>query len=180
MDDAVFLKRLRYRVIFVLLCALFVFCRLLPLDTAASHPLGGADVMLALTFVWLLRRPDYVPIWLVTGVFLLADMLLSRAPGLWTCLVIVATEFLRGRSAQTRNMPLISEFCLIAVVTTSMYFAQWLIQAGFFLDQPSLWRQLAQVPMTLLSWPILVLISQTVLGIRRAPQRAGRITGMRV
>ena len=42
----------------------------------------GPDLLLALTFAWVLRRPDQAPVLLVAAVFLLADLLTLRPPGL--------------------------------------------------------------------------------------------------
>jgi rod shape-determining protein MreD len=83
-----------YRAIFLLLCASLILGRLLPLGLGESG-LPGPDLLLALTFAWLLRQPAVVPLVSIVIVFLLADFLLQRPPGLWTALVVIASESLR-------------------------------------------------------------------------------------
>ena len=50
-----------------------------------------------------MRRPDFLPVLLIGAVVLLEDLILLRPPGLWTALVILATEFVRARAALTRR-----------------------------------------------------------------------------
>jgi rod shape-determining protein MreD len=71
-----------YRGVFLLLCGVIILGRLLPLGLGTSG-LPGPDLLLAFTFAWLLRQPAVVPVVSIVIVFLLADFLLQRPPGLW-------------------------------------------------------------------------------------------------
>jgi hypothetical protein len=53
--------------------------------------------MLALTFAWVLRRPEFVPPLLIAAMILLGDLMFHRPPGLWAALVLVTAETLRVR-----------------------------------------------------------------------------------
>lgn len=66
---------------YVLLAFAVVFLHLLPLNTRPDR-WPFPDVMIALTFAWVLRRPDYVPMLVVAMVMLISDLLLQRPPGL--------------------------------------------------------------------------------------------------
>ncbi|NCO16036.1 MAG: rod shape-determining protein MreD, partial [Alphaproteobacteria bacterium] len=86
----------RHRAIFVALALALFFLRLLPLGAEPGR-WPGPDLMLCLILAWVQRRPDYLPAPLIALVVLTEDFLMLRPPGLWTAIVVLATEFLRGR-----------------------------------------------------------------------------------
>ena len=92
-----------HRLLFIAIALLLLFLRLLPLGSMAGE-LPGPDVLLCIVFAWTMRRPDYLPALLITVVVLLDDMILMRPPGLWTALVVIASEFVRARVALTREL----------------------------------------------------------------------------
>ncbi|MCX8955699.1 rod shape-determining protein MreD, partial [Ruegeria sp. NA] len=61
------------------------------------------DVLIALTFAWVLRRPDYVPTVLVALVMLMADFLLQRPPGLLAAPTVVGSAYLRSAALGMRD-----------------------------------------------------------------------------
>ena len=85
-----------YRGGFLLVALILLFVRLLPLGSVAGD-WPGPDILLCVIFAWAMRRPDFLPVWLLVAVLLTEDMILMRPPGLWTAIVVLATEFLRGR-----------------------------------------------------------------------------------
>ena len=91
-----------YRGLFLAIAVVLLFLRLLPLgQSAGAFP--GPDLLLCLIMAWVVRRPDYLPLAMIVIVMLMEDLLLMRPPGLWTALVVLATEFLRSRVALTRS-----------------------------------------------------------------------------
>jgi len=78
------------RVIYAGVMAAIIFIQLLPLDTRPDV-WAAPDLMLTVTLAWTARRPDFSPLILIAGMFLLADLLFQRPPGLWTGLVIIMT-----------------------------------------------------------------------------------------
>ncbi len=138
----------------------------------------GPDLMLAFTFVWVIRRPDYVPVLLIAAIFLLEDMLLMRPPGLWTLIVLIATEILRDRAAQTREMPFMAEWAMVAIVLIGMVVVNRLMLAIVLVPRPGVGLTLMQVAATTLAYPLVVLVSHSGLKLRRAAAgEAGRIGG---
>ena len=78
--------------------------------------MAGPDLMLAFTFAWVLRRPDYVPVLLIAAIFLLEDMLLMRPPGLWTAdRADRDRDPARSREPRPREMPFMAEWAMVAV-----------------------------------------------------------------
>ena len=76
-----------FRFLYVASCAAIMFFHLLPLQTSPGR-WGAPDFLSALTYAWVLRRPEYVPALLIAAMMLLADMLFMRPPGLQAALVV--------------------------------------------------------------------------------------------
>ena len=113
-----------HRLTFLGLAALIAFVQLLPLDLGPGG-FPGPDVLLLLALSWVVMRPDYVPVTLLAVVFFLADLLFMRPLGLWTALVILASEFLRVRSFTLRDTPFLLEWLQVAAAIT-VIIASWL------------------------------------------------------
>ncbi len=167
MVDPIRAARLGHRLLFLGLIGLLLFVRILPLS-AMPPEIPGPDLALALTLVWVLRRPDYVPEWMIAGVFLLEDLLFMRPPGLWTVIVLLGTEFLRRREAMTRDLPFMLEWVMIAVVIAAMSFANRLVLMIFMVPQTPLDLDLVRMVITILACPLVVLFTRFALGLRRS------------
>ncbi|MDP2737840.1 MAG: rod shape-determining protein MreD [Pseudorhodobacter sp.] len=156
----------RHRAIFIAVALALFFLRLLPLGaTAGTWP--GPDLMLCLILAWVQRRPDYLPILLVALVVLTEDFLLLRPPGLWTAIVVLATEFLRGRAALTRELSFAMEWLMIAVLMTAMLLAYRLMFAITLVPQPGFGFAMVQVLGSILSYPAVVALSRVALGVHK-------------
>src|SRR5690606_8936180 len=110
---------------------------LLPLSPG-SITWPGPDLMLAVTLVWVLRRPEQLPVLLIAAVFFIEDMLMMRPPGLWTALVIVATEAARHREHRWRELPFMVEWLRVALLIALIVLANRFTMAVFFVQLPSL------------------------------------------
>ena len=155
-----------YRTIFLVVCAVLILGRLLPLGLGESG-LPGPDLLLALTFAWLLRQPAVVPLASIVIVFLLSDFLFQRPPGLWTALVVIASESLRRRRLQMTEFPFLVEWGAIAGAVAGMVLAERLILWVLFTDLPSLGLSLTQGIVTVAIYPIVVAVSKFIFGLRK-------------
>lgn len=164
MADRIFQRRWFYQVLFVGLGAVFLFFRILPLSTLPPD-WPGPDLMVALTFAWVLRRPEYLPAVLVAVVFLLEDMLYQRPPGLWAALVLLGSEFLRGRVALMRGLPFLVEWAVVAAVLAAMMAVNRLVLAIALVPQVGLLQDGARVLMTLLAYPVAVWFAKAVFSL---------------
>lgn len=167
MVDPLTTRRIAHRALYVALCALVLFLRLLPVSPVA-HGIPGPDLTLALTLAWVMRRPDYVPALLIVAVFLLEDLMYWRPIGLWPLIMLGGTEFLRAREAGSRTMPFVLEMALVAGVMAAMLVANRLILGLTFVDQPALGLELLRLLMTLAAYPFVVALSRLAFGLRRA------------
>lgn len=155
------------RLTFVALAGFVVFLRLLPSDSTPSE-FPAPDLILAAAFAWVIRRPEQVPPLLIVAVFLLCDLLFLRAPGLWTLLVLAATEFLRSREALTRELPILMECLLIAALLFVMTLAEQLVLSIFLVQKPSIGVALLHALVTVAAYPLVLATLRFGLGLRRA------------
>lgn len=155
------------RATYFALALVIAFFHLLPLQIL-PRSLAGPDLLTALTFVWCLRRPDYVPMVSVAVVMLIADMLFQRPPGLWALLVLLAGEWLKARGRHVRENTFVAEWVTAAsalLIITIIYrsvLAILILVPGML----SLW--VMQYGMTVAAYPLVAAISYLALGVRRS------------
>lgn len=165
--DSGLLRLWGMRALFVLVTLLVLFFHLLPLDPAPSR-WAGPDVLVAMVFAWVVRRPEYVPILLVAGVMLLADLMLQRPPGLWSVLVVCAAEWLKSRERRQRETTFVLEWLTFAgtlIVITILYRTVMMV---LILAPGTLMLSLVQVMMTIFVYPAVVGVSYFLFGVRKS------------
>lgn len=126
----------------------------------------GPDLLVCLSFAWVLRRPDQVPVLALGLVFLTADLLYQRPPGLWAALALVASEVLRGRARINRQLLFPMEWALVAILVLGMVLAQWAVLGLTLVTQPGLRYEVWQGAVTVAVYPLVVAGLRT-FGIRR-------------
>jgi rod shape-determining protein MreD len=154
-----------YRAGFAAISAAILFYALLPF----GRPEGGwpgPELTLCVVIAWVLRRPDYVPLWLMVPILLLDDALLMRPLGLWTLIVLLVTEFLRRGVDHAEALPFSSEMSLAAGWITAAFVANHLALMLLLAETPPLWGQAFQMLVTILCYPIVAVASQ-LIGVRR-------------
>lgn len=154
------------RLVYLGLALLVIFIQLMPLDTAPPN-WAAPDLLLAITLAWVARRPEFLPFGIVFVVFLLADLLFQRPPGLWAALVLVLSEMIRARARALRNVPLLLEWGTIATGIVAISLANRLILAIAMTPQAPLALTLIQMVMTIGVYPLVVLIAQFAFGLTR-------------
>jgi len=146
-------------VIFLAVALILTFVRLLPLQTTAGH-LPGPDLLVCVIFAWMVRRPEYLSALMIGVVVLSEDMLLMRPPGLWAALVLIGAEFIRARSALTRELSFGVEWLLVSGVIFAVTFANRTILGLAFVDQPAFGFSLMQIIWSILAYPAVVALSR--------------------
>lgn len=163
MIDAYLLRRILYALGFLLISAIVLFTRMLPLDMGPGG-FAPPDLILCFAFAWSVRRPDYLPVLLVAAVLVIADMLTLSAPFIAPFLAIIAIEALRARRVQLADQGFGVEWATVAVVVVLMMLAERLILGVFLVPQPAFGLSLLEAVVTVVFYPIVVLISS--LGLR--------------
>lgn len=154
------------RVGFVLLALVIVFFHLIPLDTVPAR-WAPPDLMLAFAFAWVLRRPDYVPPALLAAVMLLADLLFQRPPGLLAMLVVLGAEYLKYRTAGLADASFVGEWIAVGLVVTGVTLANRLVLGIAVVPLPAFGLALIQMVLTIVTYPLVALVTQVVMGVRR-------------
>ncbi|WP_298859770.1 rod shape-determining protein MreD [uncultured Sulfitobacter sp.] len=138
------------------------------LDQGSNRFLIGPDLLIAFAFAWSLRRPEYVPSLLLALVFLLADLLLQRPPGLWALLALLACENLKGRSRSLRDATFGAEWVSVAVLLTGILIANRIVLSLLLVPAPQLRLSLLELGITILVYPAVVFVTRSLMGVRRA------------
>ena len=162
------------RIGYLLVALVLMLIKLLPFSNGtAGFP--APDLLVLVTCVWVLRRPDAVPVRSVAGVFLLADILFSQPLGLWAAIMVGLTEFLRRREVAWRDIAFPLEWALVSVAIAAATLGYAVILAVFVVDQPGLGLTLLRLLATLACYPAGALLARAV-GLRKsAPGDADRI-----
>lgn len=155
-----------WRGIYVSAVLAMLFLRLLPLPSEAGS-LPGPDLLMCLSCAWVLRRPDHLPALLIAGAVFLEDMVLMRPPGLWAAILLIGTEFLRSRAAFSRELTLLSEWFMVAIVMLGMMLAYRMINGLTMLPQPGIGFTLVQFVFSALAYPCLVGLLRLTFGLRK-------------
>lgn len=166
------------RGLYAVLAALVLFLHLLPLDSKPDR-WPFPDLLIALTFAWVMRRPDYVPTLLIGLVMLMADLLLQRPPGLLAALVVLGATYLRSAAPGMRDAGFPGEWGAVSVVITAIFVLNRLILGILSVQQAALVPTLVQMVLTIGIYPLIVLLSQGPFGVRRVAISDGTTTGVR-
>jgi rod shape-determining protein MreD len=163
---------------FILLALTLIFLQLLPLNTAPRQwPLP--DFLLLLTFVWVVRRPDFVSVLAVGGIFLMADFLFHRPPGLMAAIVVLATEALRSRAHGLRTASFGLEWLTVGLAVAAVTLAGRFALTLVMLPQAPLGLTLLQMVMTILAYPLAVAFAWGIFGVSRPAPGEVETTGQR-
>lgn len=193
-DNTLARRRVIGRITFTALGLFLVFAHLIPLETVPPS-LGGSslepitqpratagtqtevlfdpvrwvapDLLLLLALAWVTRRPSFTPAIAIAVIFLLADMLFQRPPGLWTALVLILSEILRGRSRAMRTLPFWLEWATVSlgiIVITAIYM---FTLSMVLVPQAPIGLTLVQLILTIVTYPAVVFVSYALFGVRR-------------
>ncbi|WP_136443059.1 rod shape-determining protein MreD [Pacificoceanicola onchidii] len=152
---------------YLALTALVIFLHLLPLQTLPRQ-FAGPDLLVALTFAWSLRRPDYVPALLIAGVMLLADLLFGRPPGLWALTILIGAEWLKRRDRRMRDTTFVAEWLTVATLLFVLTLAYRLTLGILIVPAGALFLYITQYIMTVLAYPLVVGLSHVLFRVRRS------------
>ncbi|WP_300036984.1 rod shape-determining protein MreD [uncultured Roseobacter sp.] len=176
MTDAPVTKLWSMRLTFAFLVCVILFFQLLPLNLTPSR-WAGPDLLLAFACAWSVRRPEYVPALGLALLFLLADLLLQRPPGLWALLALLGCENLKSRARAVRDGTFPGEWLTVCVMIAAISIAYRLGLMITLVDPPALGLSFSQLAMTLICYPAVVAVTHTLLGVRKSapgdPDTAG-------
>lgn len=161
------------RSVYLGLALVILFFHLLPLQTTPRQ-WAPPDMLIAITFAWVMRRPDYVPSVVIGLAILTADLLLQRPPGLMAALIVAGSAYLQSRAAALSEASFAGEWFSVSVVLLAITLLNrsvlWLTSVA----TAPLILPVSQVVLTIVFYPLAVAISQYIFGVRKlAPSEAG-------
>jgi rod shape-determining protein MreD len=166
MIDQLIVRLWMFRFLFLATACLILFIKILPIDFAAGR-WPAPDFLVALAFAWVLRRDEYVPTLLIALIALATDFLFQRPPGLWAAITVVGLEFLRNRKQLNRELPFLFEWGMVSAVVVVMALVNRVFLAIFVVDLPALGLMSIGVVGTILCYPLVVLTSHYIFGVRK-------------
>ena len=166
MIDPLRRQRMLGQALFILLFLAILFWRLVPL--APGRVLWpGPDLSLCLAMVWVLRRPDQVPVLTIGLIFLVEDIMLLRPIGLWAAVMVMGTETARKREASWRELPFMVEWLRVAILMALMMAGYRFLMAMFFLPLPPLGQVIMQYIATIAAYPLVAGLAGWLFGLSR-------------
>ncbi len=171
MVDPVTARRMGYWTLFLLIWLAVMFVWLLPIDTVGGN-WPGANWTMLFAFAWVLRRPNFIPVFLVAIVILLDDMVFMRPPGLMAGLTVIGLEFLRSRAKFSRELPFLFEWALVGGIIFAVMAVNWLVLGLFAITKPNLALYGLYFVITATVYPVVVLISTQLMAVRHLPAGA--------
>ena len=147
------LRVFRLQLTYLAIVALVVLLQTFPLQSL-PYPFAPADVPLAITFAWIMRRPDVMSPILITLAFLFADAILQRPPGLWTLIVLCASIFLRMRTRGRKEILFLYEWLIVSWVVGVSFLVHYFALMFSFLPVPDVQQYVVQVMLSILIYPI--------------------------
>ncbi|MDW3223096.1 MAG: rod shape-determining protein MreD [Paracoccaceae bacterium] len=152
---------------FALLVCVILFFHLLPLQTTPQRWVGP-DLLLAFAFAWSSRRPEYVPALALAGLFLLADLLMQRPPGLWAMLALLACEHLKARARGLRDANFAAEWLSVCILIAAIAMGYRVVLMVTAVDLPQFSLTLFETLMTMLFYPVIVPVTHGIMRVRKA------------
>lgn len=151
---------------FVLLVLTVIFFHLLPLQTV-PRAWAGPEWVTLFAFAWAVRRPDLVPMVLLGGLLLLADLLLARPPGLWALLAFLAAERLKARALVLRDTTLLAEIGEVSLLIIGMSILYQLTLGLLLIDGISVSLTASQALTSVLAYPFVVFLTHVLMRVRK-------------
>lgn len=167
MNSATFTRLWGMRLTFALVVCIILFFQLLPVTTTQRQWVGP-DLLLAFACAWSLRRPEYVPSIALACLFLLADLLLQRPPGLWALFALLACENLKSRARALRDGSFVSEWLTACLTIAVVMLAYRIGLVLTLLEPPALGLSTIEFIVTVLCYPLVVATTHWLLGVRKS------------
>ena len=144
------------RLKFLLLSLFVVYLYLLPVDFIPGlfYP---PHMVLILATALIIRKPEYLPTWLIFIVFLLYDFLLYQPLGLGALTILLGLEYLRGFNYTLRESVFLSEWVLVGIFLVAITLLKELILIVFLAQRNTFWETISELVVTFAYYPVAVI-----------------------
>lgn len=152
--------------ILILFAALMIMYNLIPFNlTPDALPTG--DIMFCVICILTIRRPEIVPFWIITLIYLGFDIFQMKALGVKTICVLIAAEILRLYRNIFRENPFFFEWLVISVAFLLVLIANEVILRLTIVPTPPISNLFWEFLFTILVYPIILFLMTYVLKIKK-------------
>jgi rod shape-determining protein MreD len=116
---------------------------------------------------------------MIVAVFLMVDLMFQRPPGLRALAVLLATEFLRRQAPAMRAATFAAEWATIAATFAAAALAERLVLVLFFVSRPGPGVALLELVMTVLAYPLVVVVTNLVFRVTKILPGESGLLGQR-
>ena len=125
------------------------------------------DLLFLSTSGWLIRRPNYLPIFIIFLVHIVADIILLRPIGLWSGLSLIIFVFIKWRISRTKAIfKFGQELVFVISLFTLLIITNMFFQSIFRIVNPPLIMILLQLTFAIIIYPLVIFSLHYVLGVR--------------
>lgn len=166
MDDTSPFQLWMYRAGYLSIGMAFILWSIIPFDLSAGA-LPVPDIFFCITMAYVVRRPEYVPVWSIFFVYFLRDVLTQAPLGLCTLLMVMGTEVVRGNIQAFREYIFGLEWLWIGTIFLAITATEQMLLALTLSDTPRLSGQVLLILFTVAAYPVTVGVMKYGFGITR-------------
>lgn len=154
------------RLIFLAVGIGVVLWRIVPFDMTAGR-LPWPDIFYCITMAYVVRRPEWAPVWIIFVAFFLRDILTIAPLGLFTLAIVIGSEIVRVNVQAFREYPFALEWLWMTTIFAIITLAQQLILGLMLSQTPRFIEQLWLVLLTAIAYPLVVFVLKFAFGFSR-------------
>lgn len=166
----------RERILYVLAAMAVTYLAILPLG-AKSNAAAVPDLFFCMTIAWVMRRPESAPVFLVAVTSFLIDIVLGRPMGLWSLILVLASEYFRGRETGKGMQMHLLEWLSVSLLFLTMLITYKIALTVGFSFAPDYADLALHFLVTVITYPVVVAVLYWGLKIR-SPLPADRSRNM--
>ncbi|MEM6618338.1 MAG: hypothetical protein AAF631_03460 [Pseudomonadota bacterium] len=144
----------------------FVAWQVVPFDLSAGR-LPWPDVFYCITMVYVIRCPEYAPVWAIFAVFFMRDVLTMAPLGLTTLLMVFGTEIVRANIQAFREYAFGLEWLWVAGIFAGIVLGGHIILGLTLSQAPRLLDQVWLILFTAAAYPVTVFSLKFGFGFER-------------
>ena len=150
-----------YRIAFLVF--IFFICMFrLRTNNLEPDTIYGPDLIYCLMAAWIIRRPDFIPVYIIIITFGFYELIFGLPPGLWITMMLIVSEFLRTLSVWALRNSLLLEWLLVSCCFACALLLYQLILFLTFLTTASLIAIVSTLLLTIICYPFAVLVTNLI------------------
>lgn len=166
MGDTLFARLMIGRLAFFACALLLLLINIVPLSFEPGFS-SRPDLLLCVVITFALRRPEFVPFWLVAGVMFISDVLTMQPPGLWTAIVVLTVEVIRTQEHRFREQVFPLEWVFVAAIIFLALLVNRMTLGLAMVPLPGFSAMMMHFLMTTLAYPLVVFLCYFLLRIHK-------------